>query len=221
MRLLILTFFLSILHLSAQEAGLKNLERYVHNMRENFGLSCVVAINKFAFDTQIEIDLVHDKLSPLDVKVVLADHWANGGAGAEDLAKTVVDVIDYSKSDFKFLYDDETPLWKKMETVAKKIYKASGIDANAKVKGQKKLQEDGYGHYPVCVAKTQYSFTTDPKQLGVPENHVVKIREVRLSTGAEFVVMICGDVMTMPGLPKISAAERIDIDSDGKIVGLF
>ena len=208
--------------LTALEAGLRNLERHVHNVRENFGLPCVVAINKFAFDTQAEIDLVTTKLSPLDVKVVLADHWANGGAGAEDLAKTVVEVIDNSICDFKYVYDDEAPLWDKMEVVAKKIYGASGIDAETKVRNQiQKLQDDGFGHYPICVAKTQYSFTTDPKLLGAPEDHLVKIREVRLSAGAEFVVMICGDVMTMPGLPKIPAADRIDIDAEGKIVGLF
>ena len=208
--------------LTALEEGLKNLERHVRNVSENFGLPCVVAINKFTFDTQAEIDLVTDKLADLDVRVVLADHWANGGAGAEELAREVVETLDSTPADFKFIYDDETPLWEKMEAVAMKVYGAGRVEADSKVKGQiKKLQKDGYGTYPICVAKTQYSFSTDPKLLGAPEDHVVKIREVRLSAGAEFVVMICGDIMTMPGLPKTPAADRIDIDADGKVVGLF
>lgn len=208
--------------LTALKNGLKNLERHVTNISENFGLPCIVAINKFSFDTQAEIDLVTEKLTQLDVKVVLADHWANGGAGAEDLARLVVETIDNTKANFKFVYEDSAPLWEKMEAVAKKIYRASGIVADTKVRNQiKKLQEDGFGEYPICVAKTQYSFSTDPKLLGAPEGHVVKIREVRLSAGAEFVVMICGDIMTMPGLPKTPAADKIDINEDGKIVGLF
>jgi len=209
-------------NLVALEEGLKNLERHVRNMRENFGLPCIVAINKFTFDTQAEIALVTEKLAHLEVKVVLADHWANGGAGAEDLARSVVDTIENTKANFKFVYEDSAPLWEKMEAVAKKIYGASGIVADTKVRNQiKKLQTDGFGEYPICVAKTQYSFSTDAKLLGAPEDHVVKIREVRLSAGAEFVVMICGDIMTMPGLPKTPAADRIDISEDGKIVGLF
>ncbi len=209
-------------NLTALELGLKNLERHVRNIRENFGLPCIVAINKFSFDTQAEIDLVTNKLAHLQVKVVLADHWANGGAGAEDLAREVVETLDTTPSNFKFVYEDDTPLWGKMEAVAKKIYGASGIVADTKVRNQiKKLQTDGFGSYPICVAKTQYSFSTDAKLLGAPEGHVVKIREVRLSAGAEFVVMICGDIMTMPGLPKIPSADKIDIDKDGKVVGLF
>ncbi len=209
-------------NLTALEEGLKNLERHVRNIRENFGLPCIVAINKFAFDTQAEIDLVTHKLAHLQVKVVLADHWANGGAGAEELARTVVEIIETVPADFKFAYEDSDTLWDKMEAVAKKIYGASGIAADTKVKNQiKKLQTDGFGEYPICVAKTQYSFSTDAKLLGAPEDHVVKIREVRLSAGAEFVVMICGDIMTMPGLPKTPAADKIDISEDGKIVGLF
>lgn len=209
-------------NLAALEEGLKNLERHIHNIRDVFGLPCIVAINKFSFDTQAEIDLVTNKLAHLQVKVVLADHWANGGAGAEDLAREVVDTLEATPADFRFVYEDDAPLWDKMEAVAKKIYGASGIAADSKVRNQiKKLQQDGYGTYPICVAKTQYSFSTDAKLLGAPEEHVVEIREVRLSAGAEFVVMICGDIMTMPGLPKIPAANRIDIDADGKVVGLF
>ncbi|MGJ8655082.1 MAG: formate--tetrahydrofolate ligase [Akkermansiaceae bacterium] len=209
-------------NLGALEDGLKNLERHVRNVRENFGLPCVVAINKFTFDTQAEIDLVTNKLAHLQAKVVLADHWAHGGAGAEVLAREVVETLESTPADFRFIYDDETPLWEKMEAVAKKIYGAGRIEADSKVRKQiNKLQKDGFGAYPICVAKTQYSFSTNPKLLGAPEDHVVKVREVRLSAGAEFVVMICGDIMTMPGLPKIPAADRIDIDADGKVVGLF
>ena len=208
--------------LTALEKGLKNLERHVRNIREHFGLPCVVAINKFSSDTQAEIDLVTQKLAHLQVKVVLADHWANGGKGALEMAQTVVDVIEECPADFRFVYEDEIPLWEKMETVAKKIYGASGIVADTKVRKQiQKLQDDGFGEYPVCVAKTQYSFSTDAQLLGAPEDHVVKIREVRLSAGAEFVVMICGNILTMPGLPKVPAANRIDIDDEGKVVGLF
>lgn len=209
-------------NLTALENGLKNLERHVLNIRENFGLPCIVALNKFTFDTQSEIDLVTEKLDQLKVKVVLADHWANGGAGAEELAREVVDSIDSNPADFKLLYDDDTPLWDKMEAVAKKIYRASAIAADTKVYNQiKKLQNDGFGTYPICVAKTQYSFSTDAKLLGAPTDHIVKIREVRLSAGAEFIVMICGDIMTMPGLPKVPSANKIDINAEGKIVGLF
>ncbi len=209
-------------NLKALKTGLKNLERHVRNMSENFGLPCIVAINKFTYDTQAEIDLVTNELAKLEVKVVLADHWANGGAGAEDLALEVVETLDTQPADFKLLYEDSAPLWEKMETVAKKIYGADGIEADSKVRSQiQRLEADGYGKYPICVAKTQYSFSTDPNKLGAPEGHIVSIREVRLSAGAEFIVIICGDVMTMPGLPKVPAANRIDIDNDGKIVGLF
>ena len=149
-------------------------------------------------------------------------HWAKGGEGAEDLARAVVDVIDKCPANFQLTYEDDLPLWNKMEAVAKKIYSASEIVADTKVRAQvKRLQEDGFGEYPICVAKTQYSFSTDPQMLGAPENHVVKVREVRLAAGAEFVIMICGDIMTMPGLPKIPSADRIDLDDDGKVVGLF
>ena len=153
---------------------------------------------------------------------MLADDWANGGAGAEALAREVVNTLETTPADFRFVYEDDAPLWDKMEAVAKKIYGARGIEADSKVRSQiKKLQQEGFGTYPICVAKTQYSFSTDAKLLGAPEDHLVKIREVRLSAGAEFVVMICGDIMTMPGLPKVPAANRIDIDADGKVVGLF
>jgi formate--tetrahydrofolate ligase len=156
------------------------------------------------------------------VPVVLANHWAEGGNGATELAQAVVNAIDQGGLGCTFVYDDGLSLWDKMKAIATKIYGAADISADAKVRTQiDRLQKDGYGHYPVCVAKTQYSFSTDANLRGAPTGHIVNIREVRLAAGAEFVVMICGDVMTMPGLPKVPSAERIDVDETGKIVGLF
>ncbi len=213
---------LGVENLEALEKGIKNIERHIRNLRENFGLPCVVAINRYSADTEAEIALLKQKLAHLQVDVILSDHWAHGGAGAEELAHAVVNVLEKSTANFKFVYEDDMSLWKKMEQVAKKIYGASEVVADTKVRNQiKRLQDDGFGHYPICVAKTQYSFSTDPKLLGAPEGHVVKVREVRLAAGAEFVIMLCGDVMTMPGLPKEPAANRIDLDESGKIVGLF
>jgi formate--tetrahydrofolate ligase len=157
----------------------------------------------------------------MGAKVVVAKHWADGGKGAVELANIVVEMCE-QPNNFKFVYDENLPLWDKMKTIASKIYGASDITADAKIRGQiKRLQEDGYGHYPICVAKTQYSFSTDPQLRGAPSNHVVTIREVRLAAGAEFIVLVCGDVMTMPGLPKVPSANAIDVNDEGKIVGLF
>ena len=209
-------------NLGALEKGITNVERHVNNVRNHYGLPCVVSINHFTSDTDAEIALLRKKLAHHDAPVVVARHWAEGGKGAEELARTVVDAIDRVPSDFKFVYDDADTLWDKMTKVATKIYGASEITADSKVRAQiRKLQEDGYGHYPVCVAKTQYSFSTDPSLRGAPSGHSVNVREVRLAAGAEFIVMICGDVMTMPGLPKEPSASRIDIDAEGKVVGLF
>ena len=209
-------------NLPAVEKGVANLERHINNVRNHYGLPCVVAINHFTSDTEAEIALLRRKIAHHDAPVVVAKHWADGGAGAEALAKTVVDVIERVPADFRLVYGDADPLWEKMEKVAKTIYGASEVTADSKVRAQiRKLQGDGYGHYPVCVAKTQYSFSTDPLLRGAPSGHVVNIREVRLAAGAEFVVMVCGDVMTMPGLPKEPSAAKIDIDADGKVVGLF
>lgn len=209
-------------NLQALEKGIANLERHVRNLRENFGLPCVVAINRFTADTEAEIELLRNKLAHMQVDVVLSEHWAKGGEGAEDMAKAVLNVLETCPANLKFVYEDDTPLFEKMEAVAKKIYGASEVVADTKVRNQiKRLQEDGFGHYPICVAKTQYSFSTDAKLLGAPQGHVVKVREVRLAAGAEFVIMLCGDVMTMPGLPKVPAANRIDLDEEGKVVGLF
>ena len=194
----------------------------MHNLKVNFGLPVVVGINGFSFDTDKEKDLLKAKSTELNVPIISSTHWADGGAGAEELAKAVVKEIETSKNNFTFIYPDEMPLWDKMETIAKKIYGASSISAPANIKKQiDDLQNNGYGNFPVCVAKTQYSFSTDPTLRGAPSDHVIPIREVRLSAGAEFIVMVCGDIMTMPGLPKVPAAERIDIDDNGNIIGLF
>ena len=213
---------LSTENLPALEKGIANLERHVNNVRNHFGLPCVVSINHFTADTQAEIDLLKKKMAHHNSPVVLARHWAEGGKGAADVAKEVVKLIDTTPTDFKFVYEESATLWDKIESIATKIYGASDVTADAKVRGQiKKLQEDGYGHYPVCVAKTQYSFSTDPQLRGAPSGHVINVREVRLQAGAEFVVMVCGDIMTMPGLPKVPSAEKIDLTDDGKVVGLF
>ncbi|TMH44649.1 MAG: formate--tetrahydrofolate ligase [Betaproteobacteria bacterium] len=208
-------------NLAALEKGIANLERHVNNVRNHYGLPCVVSINRFNHDTPGEIELLQRKMAHHEAPVILATHWADGGKGAADVARAVVELIDKTPANFKYVYDEEQPLWDKMRTIATRIYGASDVTADTKVRNQvKKLQEEGYGRYPVCVAKTQYSFSTDPQLRGAPSGHVINVREVRLAAGAEFVVMVCGDVMTMPGLPKVPSAERIDL-VDGKVVGLF
>jgi formate--tetrahydrofolate ligase len=208
--------------LAALGKGIANLERHVNNVRNHFGLPCVVSINHFTHDTPAELELLERKMAHHEAPVVVARHWAEGGKGAEALARAVVDLIARVPSDFRFVYHDDQPLWEKMEAVACKIYGAAQVTADSKVRAQiARLEADGYGRYPVCVAKTQYSFSTDPALRGAPAGHTVNVREVRLSAGAEFVVMICGDVMTMPGLPKAPSAEKIDLTGDGKVVGLF
>jgi formate--tetrahydrofolate ligase len=207
--------------LGALERGIANLERHVNNIRNHYGLSCVVAINHRTEDSDAEVKLLMNKLAHHGAKVVLARHWAEGGAGAADLAREVVRLCD-EPGDFKFVYEDSATLWEKMKTIATSIYGAADIAADSKVRAQiVRLQADGYGHYPVCVAKTQYSFSTDPQLRGAPSGHVIQIREVRLAAGAEFVVMVCGDIMTMPGLPKVPSACHIDVGDDGRITGLF
>jgi len=209
-------------NLAALEKGIANLSRHVDNVRNQYGLPCVVSINHFSHDTDAEVDLLREKVGAQDTPVVLAKHWAEGGAGAEDLARAVVDIVAKKKSGFHFVYEDSAPLWEKARAIATRIYGAADISADAKVKAQiQKLQEDGYGHYPVCIAKTQYSFSTDASARGAPTGHIINIREVRLAAGAEFVVMVCGDIMTMPGLPKVPSATKIDLTPDGKVVGLF
>jgi formate--tetrahydrofolate ligase len=207
--------------LAALEKGLVNLERHVKNVKEVYNIPCVVSVNRFIADTKAEMDLVTDRIGKLGAKVVVATHWADGGKGAADLARMVVGLCE-EKSSPTFVYEDGDSLWDKMKKIATRVYGAQDVTADAKVRTRiKELQEGGYGHYPVCVAKTQSSFTTDPTVRGAPSGHIVNVREVRLAAGAEFVVMICGDMMTMPGLPKVPSAEKIDLTDDGKVVGLF
>jgi formate--tetrahydrofolate ligase len=209
-------------NLPALEKGIANLERHVDNVRNHYGLPCVVSINRFNFDTPAEIELLKKKMAHHEAPVILATHWAEGGKGAEELARTMVSIVDKAPAGCKFVYEESASLWDKMKAIATKIYGAADIAADAKVRAQiKKLQEDGYGHYPICVAKTQYSFSADASLRGAPTGYTVNVREVRLAAGAEFIVMICGDIMTMPGLPKVPSAEKIDLDDDGKVVGLF
>ncbi|HUN77027.1 MAG TPA: formate--tetrahydrofolate ligase [Steroidobacteraceae bacterium] len=208
-------------NIAALEKGIVNLERHIDNVRENYGLPCVVAINHRAEDTDAEVRVLMERAAHHGARVILGNHYAEGGAGAVDIAKEVLRLTE-EPNHFKFVYDERETLWQKMKDIATKIYHAGDITADSKVRAQiKQLQDAGYGNYPICVAKTQYSFSTDPKLRGAPSDHIVNIREVRLAAGAEFIVMICGDVMTMPGLPKVPAANAIDVDESGKIVGLF
>jgi len=209
-------------NLGALEKGIANLERHVNNVRNHYGLPCVVSVNHFTADSTAEHALLAKMMAALDVPLVLARHWAEGGAGAVDVARKVVELVEHGQSDFRFVYDENQTLWDKLKTIATKIYGAADISADAKIRAQfDKLQADGFGHYPVCIAKTQYSFSTDAAARGAPSGHTVNIREVRLAAGAEFIVAVCGDVMTMPGLPKVPSANRIDIDAQGRVVGLF
>jgi formate--tetrahydrofolate ligase len=206
--------------LPALERGLANLQRHLHNLRQVFGLPCVVAINHFGSDTEAEHALLRERIAALGVPVHTARHWAEGGRGAESLAHEVVRACA-QPSTLRFAYEDADPLWDKLRKLATRTYGAADITAPAAVRAQiAHLQAQGHGHLPVCVAKTQYSFSTDATRRGAPEGHVVDVREVRLAAGAEFVVMVCGDIMTMPGLPKVPAAERMDIDDAGVISGL-
>ncbi|HLQ11660.1 MAG TPA: formate--tetrahydrofolate ligase [Steroidobacteraceae bacterium] len=208
-------------NLPALRKGIVNLERHIDNMRERFGLPCVVSINHRAEDTDAELKALQEHAAHKGVKLIVARHYSEGGAGAVEVANEVVRLCA-QPSKFRFLYEDSLPLWEKMKAIATQIYGASEITADASIRAQiRGLQDGGYGHYPVCVAKTQYSFSTDPKLRGAPSGHAVNIREVRLAAGAEFIVMICGDIMTMPGLPSAPAACAIDLDEQGNIVGMF
>jgi formate--tetrahydrofolate ligase len=208
-------------NLKALGAGMANLTRHVENVQK-FGIVPVVSINRFSADTDAEIALVKDACQKLGVEAVMADHWAEGGKGAADVARAVLKVVDSGKSKLKFLYPDDMPLIEKIRTIAREIYRAKDIDVPKPVSGQlESFEKMGYGKFPVCVAKTQYSFTTNADTKGAPNDHIVTVREVRLSAGAEFVVAICGEIMTMPGLPKVPAADAIDVGADGRIVGLF
>jgi formate--tetrahydrofolate ligase len=207
---------------AAVEKGLPNLERHIENIRHRHGLPCVVALNHFTSDTKTELAVLRRHMERQGVPVVMARHWAEGSAGAEELAHAVVRLAESGTAQMRFVYEDADSLWNKMKAIATQIYGASDISADSAVRARiARLQQEGYGHYPVCVAKTQYSFSTDPKRRGAPSGHMVNIRDVRLAAGAEFVVMICGDILTMPGLPREPASSRIDIDDEGRISGLF
>jgi formate--tetrahydrofolate ligase len=208
-------------NLEALEAGFVNLARHLGNVQQRFGLPCVVAINHFTSDTDAEIALLKRKVEEMGAKVIVCRHWAEGGKGAEDLAREVVRMVDAGQSNFSFLYEEQAPLWDKIKTIATQLYGAADITADSKARQQLERLSEEYSHFPVCIAKTQYSFSNDPNLKGAPSGHVLSIREVRPSHGAEFVVAVCGSMMTMPGLPKMPAAEAIDVDDNGRITGLF
>lgn len=207
--------------LAALERGMANLKRHLNNIQQHFNLPCVVAINHFDQDTDAEINLIQTTVESYGSTAVVAKHWAQGGAGAENLANTVLETLDKSNQECQFLYSDDDSLWDKMSAVAKKIYGASEIVADKKVLAKIASFSETHGHIPVCMAKTPYSFSGDQTLRGAVSGHVITIRDVRLSRGAEFMVALCGDIMTMPGLPKHPAAEKIDLDDNGVISGLF
>ena len=207
-------------NVKALNKGLVNLERHINNIRK-FGLPVVVAVNHFITDTDKEVNALMDFCKTLGVKSSICKHWSDGGEGTKDLANIVVDICN-NKNTFKFLYEDKLPLFKKIETIAQEIYHASEVVADTKIRDQlKDFESKGYGNLPICIAKTQYSFSTDPSLKGAPSGHVVPIREIRLSSGAEFIVVVCGAIMTMPGLPRVPAADSIKLNDKGEIEGLF
>ena len=212
---------LKVENVEALSAGMANLEKHIQNI-DRFGVPSLVAINTFSADTKAEIDALIERCTALGIEAIPSDHWGNGGEGAEDLARSVLRIIDEKPSNFKLLYPDDMPLWDKIRTVAESVYGADVVVADKRVRDQiAHFQDTGFGHYPVCMAKTQYSFSADPSLKGAPVDFAVPIREVRVSAGAEFLVVVCGDIMTMPGLPRVPAANFISVDDQGKIVGLF
>jgi formate--tetrahydrofolate ligase len=207
--------------LAALARGLDNLERHVDNLRRLYGLPCVVSINRFVADTVEEDALIQARCAELGVPCVPATHWADGAPGAAALARQVVEVCESGAAAPRTVYGDDEGLLAKITSVAQQVYRAGQVDASTKVREQlAQWEQQGHGRYPVCIAKTQYSFSTDPRQRNAPSGHVLEIREVRLAAGAEFVVAVCGDIMTMPGLPKVPSAERMDVDDQGRITGL-
>jgi formate--tetrahydrofolate ligase len=208
-------------NVEAVRKGCANLARHLRNVK-TFGVPTIVAINRFTGDTEAELDVVREATSRYGTQAIVASHWANGSAGAEDLAKHVVELADRGSAQFAPLYEDSLPLWDKIKIIATHLYGAEDVIADQKVRDRiKRLQSSGYGHFPICMAKTQYSFSTDPSLKGAPSGHDLPIREIRLSAGAEFVVVICGEIMTMPGLPRVPAANGICINDDGQVEGLF
>ena len=208
-------------NVEALKKGLVNLERHVENVKK-FGLPVAIAVNHFIKDTDDEVKALVDFCNKLGIKASLCTHWANGGEGTKELASHVADLCEKNENKFKFLYESKTPLFKKIETIAKEIYRADDVIADTKIRDQlKSFEEAGYGELPICVAKTQYSFSTDPNLKGAPTGHSLPIREIRLSSGAEFIVVVCGAIMTMPGLPRVPAADSIKLNKKGEIEGLF
>jgi len=208
-------------NVKALKKGLVNLERHIDNVKK-FNLPVAVAVNHFISDTDREVNALIDFCKKLGVKISLCTHWSNGGEGTKDLANIVVEMCEKNKSKFKFLYEDKMPLFKKIETIAREIYQASEVVADTKIRDQlKDFEAKGYGKLPICVAKTQYSFSTDPRLKGAPSGHVLPVREIRLSSGAEFIVVVCGAIMTMPGLPRVPAADSIKLNEKGEVEGLF
>ena len=206
---------------AAVAEGCSNLKRHIENLRK-FGVPVVVAINKFITDTDAEVQAICDAAVSMGAEAFVCTHWSDGGAGTAELAKAVSRITEQAKSNFTPLYPDTMPLREKVKTIAKEIYRADDISCDASVETQfKDFEKAGFGHFPVCMAKTQMSLSADPAARGAPSGHTLNVREVRLANGAGFVVAICGDMMTMPGLPKVPAAERIDIDEHGKVSGLF
>jgi formate--tetrahydrofolate ligase len=208
-------------NLEAVKQGFENLERHYNNVTKQYGLPCVICINHFTFDTEEEIQLLQDLCQHIGAQCIVSKHWAQGGGGALQLAEKIVDIVDNRKPSFNYVYDNEDSLWDKITAIATKLYGASEVTAPLKIRQQISRWEQDYGSFPVCIAKTQMSFSTDPTAKGAPSGHTLEIREVRLANGAEFMVAIAGNMMTMPGLPKTPAAERIDIEDDGTITGLF
>ncbi|PPD41529.1 MAG: formate--tetrahydrofolate ligase [Methylobacter sp.] len=208
-------------NLAALGQGFANLERHYHNVTGHYGLPCVVCVNHFTFDTEAEIALLQAKCAALGATCIVSKHWAEGGAGAESLAQEITKIVDNREPEFTFVYDENLSLWEKIEAIATKLYGAGTVNANPKIKAQLATWQKDYGTFPICMAKTQMSFSTNPNAKGAPSGHTVEISDVRLANGAGFIVAIAGDMMTMPGLPKVPAAERIDIDDNGKITGLF
>ena len=207
-------------NVQAVRDGCTNLERHIDNLKK-FGVPPVVAINQFITDTDAELEAVRETAESMGAQAILCSHWSDGGAGTEELARRVVELADNGGADFKPLYEDDLPLWKKIEAVAINLYGADEVIADAKVRKQVADLQHAYGHFPVCMAKTQYSFSTDPNLKGAPSNHVVPVREVRLSAGAGFLVVVCGEIMTMPGLPRTPAANAIHLNDEGQVEGLF
>jgi formate--tetrahydrofolate ligase len=208
-------------NLGALESGFANLARHLTNLRQ-FGVPAVVSVNRFSNDTDRELGRLKELCAGMGAEAVIADHWARGSEGAADLARAVVALAESGRAEFRFLYPDEMPLWDKARTIAQRLYGARDIEADKAVRDRfAALQDQGFGHLPVCMAKTQYSFTTDANIKGAPSDHLVTVRDVRLSAGAEFVVPICGEIMTMPGLPRVPAANNIEVGEDGRITGLF